>query len=464
MFGLFSPRCPLEIGIKAWIERRFRDLAAGIGAERIRQAKILTPGDADVPQIGAGGDQELAAFFAQLCYLMDMPHEGFRLETTEDANLGGASGVYIGPKTSEELPRVVLAQSLPQDADRLLATSAYLIGHEVVRQKFPDIARSQDVSWAIDLVPACYGLGVFAANALRRSGVPGCGSGGCSSCGPDETATKGVLTPTNYGHVLALLAWVRDEEAPEWAEVVDREVGHTMKPSLKYLTKTGDCAFNKDDFGRIPEDRSVSDFRAILNSSLKTQHFEALRELVRQSAAAEELAVDIEPFLRHRETSVRRQAAAALSSVSTLTSDTFLELLRLMDDSEGTVRGALTYALRPGCGEEELALEALMKLINDPHLTTAGQAAGALLQFGDLPNGSLDAALKLLRRGVAKLNDDVVSVALELLKLLTDDVESLVAARFNDDDDVLHMVNGHLHPEAEPDESLILPMAVPPSV
>lgn len=464
MFGLFSPRCPLEIGIKSWIERRFRDLSAGIGEERVRKTKILTPGDADVPQIGSGSEQELAGFFAQVCYLMDLSHEEFRLETTEDANLGGASGVYIGPKTPQELPRIVIAQSLPQESDRLLATAAYLVGHEVIRQKFPEIARSQDVSWAIDLVASCYGLGVFAANSLRRGGVPGCGSGGCSSCGPDETATKGVLTPTNYGHVLALLAWVRDEETPEWSASVDREVAHTMTPSLKYLTKTGDCVFNKDEFGRIPENRSVNDFRSILNSSLKTQHFEALRELVRQSAAAEELAADIEPFLRHRETSVRRQAAAALSSVPKLTSDTFLEMLRLMDDSEGSVRGALTYALRPGCGEEQLALEALMKLINDPHLTTAGQAAGALLQFDDHPNGSLDAALKLLRRGVAKLNDDVVSVALELMKLLTDDVESLVAARFNDDDDVLHMVNGHLHPEAEPDESLNLPMAVPPSV
>lgn len=464
MFGLFSPRCPLEIGIKAWIERRFRDLAAGIGAERVRKAKILTPGDADVPQIGSGSEQDLAQMFAQVCYQMDLSHEDFLLQTTEDANLGGASGAYVGPGAQAELPRIILAKSLPEDPDRLLATSAYLIGHEVVRQKFPEIARSQDVSWAIDLVPACYGLGVFAANSLRRGGVPGCGTGGCSSCGPDETATKGVLTPTNYGHVLALLAWIRNEENPEWAHVVDREVGHTMKASLKYLTRSEDCAFNKDDFGRIPENRSVSDFRAILNSSLKTQHFETLRELVRQSAAAEELAADIEPFLRHRETSVRRQAVAALSSVPKLTSDTFLEMLRLIDDSEGTVRGALTYALRPGCGEEQLALDALMKLINDPHLTTAGQAAGALLQFDDLPNGSLEAALKLLRRGVAKLNDDVVSVALELLKLLTDDVESLVAARFNDDDDVLHMVNGHLHPEAEPDGSLSLPMAVPPSV
>ncbi|MFT4560047.1 MAG: hypothetical protein ACI92S_005444, partial [Planctomycetaceae bacterium] len=328
MFGLFSPRCPLEIGIKAWIERRFRDLAAGIGGERIRKAKILTPGDADVPQIGSGSEQDLAAMFAQVCYLMDLSHEDFQLATTEDANLGGASGAYVGPGAPTELPRIILAKSLPEDPDRLLATSAYLIGHEVVRQKFPEIARSQDVSWAIDLVPACYGLGVFAANSLRRGGVGGCGSGGCSSCGPDETATKGVLTPTNYGHVLALLAWVRNEESPEWAEAVGGEVGHTMKASLKYLTKSDDCAFNKDDFGRILENRSVNDFRALLNSSLKTQHFEALRELVRQSAAAEELATDIEPFLRHRETSVRRQATAALSSVPKLTSDTFLEMLR----------------------------------------------------------------------------------------------------------------------------------------
>ena len=464
MFGLFSPKCPLEIGIKAWIERRFRDLAAGIGGEKIRQTKILAPGDADLPKIGSGSEQELAAFFAQVCYWMDLSIEDFVLQTTEDANLGGASGAYVGPQTPEERPRVILAQSLPQDSDRLLATSAYLIGHEVVRRKFPELARSQDVSWVIDLVPACYGLGVFAANSLRRSGVPGCGSGGCSSCGPDETSTKGVLTPTNYGHVLALLAWVRDEERPAWAEVVNREVSHTMNPSLKYLAKTGDCAFNKEDFGLILENRSVNEFRAILNSPLKTQHFEALRELVRNSEAAEELATDIEPFLRHREPSVRRQAAAALSSVPKLTSDTFLEMLRLMDDSEGQVRGALTYALRPGCGEEQLAVEALMKLINDPHLTTAGHAAVALSQFDDLPNGTLDAGLKLLRRSVAKLNDDVISVALDLLKLLTDDVESLVAARFNDDDDVRHMVNGHLHPEAETDESLSLPIAVPPSV
>ena len=153
-----------------------------------------------------------------------------------------------------------------------------------------------------------------------------------------------------------------------------------------------------------------------------------------------------------------------MSAAPILTSDTFLEMLRLLDDSEGSVRGALTYALRPGCGEEEMALEALMKLMNDPHLTAAGQAAVALSRFDDHPNGTLDASLKLLRRGVAKCNDDVVAVALDLLKLLTDDVESLVAARFNDDDDVLHMVNGHLHPEAAGDEALSLPMAVPPSV
>jgi hypothetical protein len=464
MFGLFSPRCPLEIGIKGWIERRFRDLAAGIGGERIRQARILTPGDPEIPQIGSGSEQELAALFAQVCYWMDLSIDDFVLQTTEDANLGGASGAYVGPQTPEERPRIVLAQSLPQDRDRLLATSAYLIGHEVIRRKFPEIARSQDVSWAIDLVSACYGLGVFAANSLRRAGVPGCGSGGCSSCGPDETATKGVLTPTNYGHVLGLLAWVRNEEAPAWASSVSREVGHTMNSSLKYLTKTGDCAFHKDDFGLIPDNRSVNDFRAILNSSLKTQHFEALRELVSQSEVAEALATDIEPFLRSRDTSIRRQAAAALSSVPRLTSDSFLEMLRLLDDPEGSVRGSLTYALRPGCGEEQMALEALMKLIADPHLTTAGQAAVALSQFDDLPNGSLDAGLKLLRRGVAKCNDDVVAVALDLLKLLADDVESLVAARFNDDDDVLHMVNGHLHPETETDESLNLPIAVPPSV
>ena len=327
-----------------------------------------------------------------------------------------------------------------------------------MRQKFPEIARSQDSSWAIDLVPACYGLGVYAANSLRRGGAGGCGSGGCSSCGPDETATKGVLTPANYGHVLALLAWVRHEEAPTWAAAITSDVAHTMKPALKYLAKTGDCVFNQDDFGKPVGERSVSDFRAILNSSLKTQHFEALRELVRHPEAVTELAASIDPFLRNRESSVRRQAAAALSAAPSLSSDTFLEMLRLIDDSEGAVRGSLTYALRPGCVEEDMALDALMKLINDPHLTTTGQAAMALSEFDDLPNGTLDAGLKLLRRGVAKCNDDVIGAALHLLKVFSEDVESLIAARFNDDEDVLTMVNEHLHPEAHGVESLALPV------
>ena len=439
-------------------------VAAVIGGDRIRKTEILTPGHPDLPQNFSGSEQDLGALFSQVCYWMDQPRDAFQLATAEDAQLGGSSGAYLGPATPDERPRIILAQSLAQDPNRLLATSTYLIAHEIVRQKFPEIARSQDASWTIDLVAACYGLGVFAANSLRRGGVGGCGSGGCSSCGPDETATKGVLTPTNYGHVLALLAWVRHEETPAWATSLAPEVAHSMKPGLKYLTKTGDCVFNRDDFGLTLGNRSTGDFRMILKLSLRTQHFEALRELVRNPEAATELAGEIEPFLRSREPSVRRQAAAALSAAPKLTSDTFLEMLRLVDDSEGPVRGALTYALRPGCGEEEMALEALMKLIGDPHLTTAGQAALALCQFDDLPLGTLDAGLKLLRRGVAKCNDDVVGVSLQLLKLLSDDVESLVAARFNDDDDVLHMVNGHLHPELAGDESLSLPMAVPPSV
>lgn len=464
MFGLFSPRCSLEISIKAWIERRFRDLAAVIGADRIRKAEILTPGHTDLPQGFTGTEQELAAFFARICHWMDVPHEAIQLATADDAQFNGASGAYLGPETPADPPRIILAQSLMNDPDRLLATSAYLIGHEVVRQKFPEMARSQDTSWMIDLVPACYGLGVYAANSLRRGGAGGCGSGGCSSCGPDETATQGVLTPTNYGHVLALLAWVRNEETPSWMDAVSSEVTSTMKPGLKYLTKTSDCVFNRDDFGLLPADRTASDFKSILNSSLKTQQFEALRELVRQPEIASELATDIEPFLRSRESNVRRQAAAALSAAPQLSSDTFLEILRLMDDSEGSVRGALTYALRPGCGEEQMAVETLMKLLNDPHLKTAGQAAMALSEFDDLPNGTLDSGLKLLRRGVAKCNDDVVASALHLLRLQSDDVESLVAAKFNDDDDVLNMVSGLLHPEQAADESLGLPVVSQRSV
>lgn len=458
MLGIFSPRCPLEISIKAWIERRFQDLAAVIGSDRIRQVEMITPGHSDLPESFSGSEQDLMLLFTQLCRWMDLVPEAFQLATAPDVQFGGASGAYIGPQSPEELPRIIVAESLPGDPDRLLATLSYLIAHEVVRTKFPDIAGSQDSSWAIDIVPALYGLGVYAANSLNRGGVGGCGSGGCSSCGPDQTATKGVMTPQNYGHVLALLAWARHEVAPAWANTIQADVAHTMKPSLKYLNKTGDCVFNRDDFGKAPTEHTTDQFRENLQGSLKTQQFEALRGLVQSSQAATELASEIDPFLRHREVSMRRQAAAALSAADTLSSDTFLELLRLIDDSEGGVRGALTYALRPGCAHEDMALESLMKLLNDPNLTTAGLAATALAEFDDLPKGALDGGLKLLRRGVAKCNDDVIDAALHFLKAQTDDVEALVAARFNDDEDVLTMVQEHLHPDESAGENLALPV------
>ena len=82
MFGLFSPRCPLEISIKAWIERRFLDLSSVIGADRIRQTEIITPGHPDLPQTFHGSEQELLDLFSRICRWMDLVPEAFQLART----------------------------------------------------------------------------------------------------------------------------------------------------------------------------------------------------------------------------------------------------------------------------------------------------------------------------------------------------------------------------------------------
>ncbi|MFN0056597.1 MAG: hypothetical protein ACKV0T_31000 [Planctomycetales bacterium] len=43
MFGLFSPRCPVDLREKTWIELRMQWLVDRLGLEQIWRVEVITP-------------------------------------------------------------------------------------------------------------------------------------------------------------------------------------------------------------------------------------------------------------------------------------------------------------------------------------------------------------------------------------------------------------------------------------
>ena len=62
MFGLFAPRCPLNLGLKVWTERRFRDIGEELGASHIRQVEVVEPGS-ELLQAAVNSDDATTLIF-----------------------------------------------------------------------------------------------------------------------------------------------------------------------------------------------------------------------------------------------------------------------------------------------------------------------------------------------------------------------------------------------------------------
>jgi hypothetical protein len=91
-----------------------------------------------------------------------------------------------------------------------------------------------------DLLTVFLGLGIFTANsAFKFNQWTGGGKQGW------EAKRLGYLTESMFGYALALFAWARGEDKPQWSKYLEGNVKYYFRSGLKYLEKTGDSKLKR---------------------------------------------------------------------------------------------------------------------------------------------------------------------------------------------------------------------------
>ena len=79
MFGLFKPKCPLDIREKVWAERRFLWLAQRFGPKPMLNATIVLPTREFFPGSYSGTADDVVDTFARVCEYLSVDASRFQM-------------------------------------------------------------------------------------------------------------------------------------------------------------------------------------------------------------------------------------------------------------------------------------------------------------------------------------------------------------------------------------------------
>lgn len=334
MFGLFNTSCPLELGQKTWTERRMLWLAEQLGAHRLHNATVVTPTDEFFPDRYDADYPSARKCLDRMCGYMGVDSGAVELEIASADAMPGAAGLYH----MRAQGHIFVADTQLADPTRLLATLAHELAHEILLRGGHLTGQEPDHEQVTDLLPVFLGAGIFGANATIREYQERAGA--AWSWG---FSTQGYLSSIVLGYALALFAYVRGEDAPDWRHHLRTDAKKTLSAGLRFLQKTGDSLFTPKTVHRPPAPSAAL----------------ALEQLAARS-----------PTLR---------LAALWDVIDHRLGDPHLlgPVLRCASESDATIRAAATQALGVFGDTARGALPQLIDLLHDrvPFVRTAAAAA-----------------------------------------------------------------------------------------
>lgn len=231
--------CPIPDERREWLEHAFEWLVGAFGEEAIRKRRVLVPHHTDFP-IRYNGEQQTAVdTLAIVARQMEIdPGEvelmfykegvgsisagsvfGGKLYMSGDKH---ASGRYWG-KAEDGKFHIGLEERKLQQPEFMVATLA----HELAHIKLLGEERLEENDEQLtDLTAVAFGLGVFGANAAFST---------FQNFESHGWRKLGYLTQMDWGYVLALFSRLRNEENPEWATHLCKNVKSDYTKSYRYL-------------------------------------------------------------------------------------------------------------------------------------------------------------------------------------------------------------------------------------
>jgi tetratricopeptide (TPR) repeat protein len=243
MFGWFQPKCPVDAGSKAWIERRMAWLGGELGWDRLEDAAIVLPNDEYFPDAFDGTERAASQLFERTCHYMEQDPSRIDLEFYRPAPRGQYeasefrpildwAGLYDAEKPKA---KIVVDASHLHDPESLVATYAHELAHAHLLGPRRISRDEKDLELATDLATVFLGMGIFGANvAFRKESY---------ILGVQQFTTssrQGYLSVEMWAYALALFAWLRNDTRPAWIRYLHHNVRSPCRAGLAYLAKTGD--------------------------------------------------------------------------------------------------------------------------------------------------------------------------------------------------------------------------------
>lgn len=240
----FAPKCPVEPDDQTWIEDSFGWLIEEFGVETFLNVTVVLPTDDFFPEPFSPDPDDVRVLVDRVCNYMGVEPTKIDLELFADPDrefrqavrgVEGSSGGRCG-SYQQRRGRTVIAIDEAQcnDPNNLVATVAHELGHVRLLGEARLHAGYEDHEPMTDLLTVFFGLGIFTGNSSFQ--FTRWSDGQWEGW---EVATSGYLTEAMFGYALALFAWLRNEEHPNWGGYLTGSVASYFKGGLKYLKKNG---------------------------------------------------------------------------------------------------------------------------------------------------------------------------------------------------------------------------------
>lgn len=252
MFGLFKsnkPLLPVDDEQRKWLEHAFMYLMQQFDHDKIVTRKVLIPTKEIFNYKFSGDKEEIIALAKQIAEVMEIDFKEIQIEFFESGMEGFYTNtgdiLFMGQEESVQNPAgqyfsktedgkylIALADNLYKDPENLVTT----IAHEFSHVKLIGEGRiDSNDEYLTDVVPLMFGLGIFSANSSFKFKTSH------QSWGHSKT---GYLSQMDWGYLLALYAFMRHEDEPDWLQYLNKEIQNDFSLSIKFILDNENLIFS----------------------------------------------------------------------------------------------------------------------------------------------------------------------------------------------------------------------------
>lgn len=247
MFGWFSPRCPVDLAAKQWIEQRLGWLAGQFGCDVFTRRAVILPTEDFFPDPFDGTEESIRVLLDQVCGYMDVDPDRVVLKLMNnhkpDFWIVNEQGKYLptGPgglyEDDGDHTIIHIDTAEMNDLSGMVGTMAHELSHLRLMAEGRVSGHQWDNELLTDLTATFFGFGIFRANSPRNWDS-------LNTTWPGTTLRRPeYMTAPMYVYAMAHSAWHRDERRPEWARHLSFNLRPDFKEAVCFLFKMGDSQF-----------------------------------------------------------------------------------------------------------------------------------------------------------------------------------------------------------------------------